>query len=138
MRVFLILALAAVLAAADPTQAIRAELNKQSEAWNRGDLKTFLDSYLRSEEITFVGKNVTRGFAAIVKRYETNYGTADKMGKLRFDEIEVKMLGERYALVLGRFHLTRNAAGGGDASGRFTLVAERGKAGWKFIHDHTS
>lgn len=138
MRVFLILALAAVLAAADPAQAIRAELDKQSEAWNRGDLKTFLESYLRSEEITFVGKNVTRGFAAIVKRYETNYGTADKMGKLRFDEIEVKMLGERYALVLGRFHLTRNAAGGGDASGRFTLVAERSKAGWKFIHDHTS
>ncbi len=138
MRLFLFLMAALSIVAADTAAEVRAELSKQETAWNRGDLAAFMTSYKESPEITFVGKNVTRGFAAIVERYKTNYGSRDKMGTLRFDEIEVKPLGKQYALVLGRFSLKRNAEGGGDASGRFTLIAERTKDGWRFIHDHTS
>jgi uncharacterized protein (TIGR02246 family) len=138
MRLFLFLMAALSLIAADTTAEVRAQLTKQEEAWNRGDLATFMTAYKESPEITFVGKNVTRGFAAIVERYKTNYGSRDQMGALHFDEIEVKALGEKYALVFGRFNLKRNAEGGGDASGRFTLIAERTKNGWRFIHDHTS
>lgn len=138
MRLFLFLMVGMLLLAADAARDVRAQLDKQVEAWNRGDLATFMTTYKQSPEITFTGKSVTRGFDAIVQRYKTSYGSADKMGKLRFDEIEVKPLGKQYALILGRFHLTRNAAGGGDATGRFTLVAELTRDGWRFIHDHTS
>jgi ketosteroid isomerase-like protein len=40
--------------------------------------------------------------------------------------------------VLGKFFLTRSAAGGGDATGQFTLVLRKTKQGWKIVHDHTS
>lgn len=138
MRLFLFLMTATLLLAADTASEVRALLDKQSESWNRGDIPTFVTTYKKAPEITFVGKNVTRGYDAILERYKTSYGTPDKMGKLVFDEIEVKPLGNDYALVLGRFNLTRNAAGGGNATGRFTLIAQRTKDGWRFIHDHTS
>jgi uncharacterized protein (TIGR02246 family) len=138
MRLFLFLMAGTLLLAADAAREVRAQLDKQVEAWNRGDLATFMTTYKQSPDITFAGSSLTRGFDAIVQRYNTNYGSPDKMGKLRFDEIEVRMLGKQHALLLGRFHLTRNAAGGGNATGRFTLVAELTKDGWRFIHDHTS
>ena len=43
-----------------------------------------------------------------------------------------------YALALGRFALKRTPAGGGDATGRFTLVLRRTGSGWRIIHDHSS
>jgi ketosteroid isomerase-like protein len=60
------------------------------------------------------------------------------MGTLDFSGLEIKMLGSDYATVLGRFHLKRNAAGGGDANGVFTLLFQKTKAGWRVIQDHTS
>src|SRR5258708_13471430 len=63
----------------DPVSDIRALLTRQTEAWNRGDLKGFLDPYLHTDELTFFsGDTVTRGFAAIQARYERRYGTSEK------------------------------------------------------------
>jgi ketosteroid isomerase-like protein len=50
----------------------------------------------------------------------------------------VRPLADGVDLATGQFSLKRTAAGGGDASGRFTLVLKRMGAGWKIIHDHTS
>jgi ketosteroid isomerase-like protein len=41
-------------------------------------------------------------------------------------------------VMIGRFELKRSAAGGGDSSGRFTLVWKRTTSGWKIVHDHSS
>jgi ketosteroid isomerase-like protein len=60
------------------------------------------------------------------------------MGTLTFSEIDVRPLSEGYALANGKFSLKRTAAGGGDASGRFTLVLRKTPAGWRIIHDHSS
>jgi ketosteroid isomerase-like protein len=60
------------------------------------------------------------------------------MGKLRFEVMEQRALGGEYVMVLGKFFLTRTAAGGGDATGQFTLILHKGPGGWKIIHDHTS
>lgn len=118
---------------------IRALLDQQVKDWNRGDLTAFLRGYDRSADLTFSGRSgVSRGFDAVEARYRENYPTAEKMGKLRFSEIEVRMLGENHALVLGRFELERTAAGGGPARGRFTLVLAKRPAGWRILHDHTS
>jgi len=42
------------------------------------------------------------------------------------------------ASATGKFALKRTAAGGGDTSGRFTLILRQTSSGWKIIHDHTS
>jgi ketosteroid isomerase-like protein len=60
------------------------------------------------------------------------------MGTLAFSNVAVRMLGPDLALVTGEFHLERTAAGGGSASGRYTLILRKTPAGWKIIHDHTS
>jgi len=118
---------------------IRAMLKNSEAAWNRGDLVAFASDYEDSPGTTFVGREVTRGGTqAILERYKRSYPTPERMGTLTFSEIEVRPLGKDYALALGRFALKRTAAGGGDASGRFTLVLHKTKAGWKIVHDHSS
>jgi len=129
-----------LLAAQTPVaDEIRGMLQNSQNNWNKGDLAAFAADYEDAATTTFVGKDVTRGgVAAILARYQKGYPTEAARGTLTFSEIEVRSLGDGYALALGRFALTRTAAGGGDAAGRFTLVLRRTTQGWKIIHDHSS
>jgi uncharacterized protein (TIGR02246 family) len=118
---------------------IRTILKDSESAWNRGDLVAFSSYYEDSPETTFIGKEVTRGgVGAVLARYRKSYPTPEAMGTLTFSEIEIRPLTDGLALATGRYHLKRTAAGGGDATGRFTLVVRWTKAGWKIIHDHSS
>ena len=136
--VLAVLLLALPISAATPEDEIRTVLEDQTAAWNRGDIPAFMAGYLESESTTFVSDTVTRGHAKVLARYLQRYPTREKMGTLHFSGVEVKMLGTGYASVLGRFHLTRAAEAGGDASGLFTLVFQKTPAGWRIILDHTS
>jgi len=138
MRLFLLCWLALPLFAAPPEESIRAVLSTQVEAWNRGDVEAFMTGYAQSEEILFVGKEVKRGYQGLLERYRRDYPDRAAMGKLRFSDLEVRMLGAEHASVLGRYHLTRDDAGGGDARGVFTLLFEKTGGAWKIILDHTT
>jgi ketosteroid isomerase-like protein len=126
------------LVAAGPEQEIRGVLDAQVAAWNRGDIPGFMEGYDKSESTTFVGTEITKGHAEVLARYLKKYPTREKMGTLRFSDIEMRMLGADYASVIGRFHLDRAADAGGEASGIFTLLFHRTGQGWKVILDHTS
>jgi ketosteroid isomerase-like protein len=116
--------------------AIRAVLNAQSAAWNRGDIEGYMDGYARSRETVFVsGDNVTRGWQTVLDRYKKTYDSREKMGTLTFSELEFTPLGSRTVTVLGRWHLKRVKD---EPHGRFTLIFKRTKQGWRIIHDHTS
>jgi uncharacterized protein (TIGR02246 family) len=118
---------------------IHTILKDSETAWNRGDLVAFASYYEDSPETTFIGREVVRGGTkAILDRYRRAYPTPEARGKLTFSEIEVRPLADGVALTTGKFALKRTAAGGGDASGRFTLILRRTPSGWKIIHDHTS
>jgi uncharacterized protein (TIGR02246 family) len=138
MRFILVLAFALSLSAASEEAAIKKVLDDQTKAWNRGDIEAFVSAYEKSPAITFVGKSVSRGYDGVLTRYRTNYPDKVHMGTLFFEDVEVKTLGKEYALVIGKFVLDRTQAGGGPASGRWTLIGHKTKDGWKFIHDHTS
>ena len=138
MKWALVLGIVFELAGAQEEVAIRKVLDDQVIAWNRSDIDEFMKGYENSKDITFVGKTVSRGYDAVLARYHRDYGDKAKMGKLRFDDIEVKMLDAKVALILGRYTLERSAVGGGPATGRYTLIAKKTRAGWKLIHDHTS
>jgi uncharacterized protein (TIGR02246 family) len=118
---------------------VRAVLTESQAAWNRGDLVAFASYYDDSPDTTFVGREVVRGgVQAILNRYQKAYPTREAMGTLTFSGIEVRILAPDIALVTGEFHLERTAAGGGNASGRYTLILRHRPSGWKIIHDHTS
>ena len=118
--------------------AIRKVLADQVEAWNNGDVVSFMNGYEDSPETTFVSDSVIKGYAQVLERYKTRYPTPEKMGKLQFADLEVRMLGLAHASVLGRFHLVRDAAAGGLATGIFTLIFRKAGGAWKIILDHTS
>jgi len=127
------------LAVAAQTAEVEKVLKDSEAAWNRGDLAAFASYYDDSPETTFIGREVVRGgVEAILARYRRAYPTREAMGTLEFSEISVRPLAKGVALTTGKFLLRRSSAGGGDASGRFTLVLELKAGKWKIIHDHTS
>ena len=118
---------------------VRAVMTHSEEAWNRGDLAAFASYYEDSPETTFMGREVVRGgVQAILERYRKAYPNREAMGTLSFANIHVRTLAPDVALVTGEFHLQRTAAGGGEATGKYTLILRKTPAGWKIIHDHTS
>jgi uncharacterized protein (TIGR02246 family) len=138
MRLLLLL-LFPLLAWGGDAEDLRALLDRQAAAWNQGDLAAFMTTYEDSPDLTYTGRRgVTRGYQAVLESYKKAYSTREAMGTLKFSDIEVRTLGPGVALVLGKFDLERTAAGGGPASGRFTLVVRKTAAGWKIIHDHSS
>lgn len=116
--------------------ALRALLTAQAADWNRGDIDAFMRGYWNSPETTFAGTSgVSRGWQTVLDHYHKNYPDRATMGHLDFSEIEITPLGSDAALILGRWHLNRDA---GPLGGIFTLVARRFPEGWRIIHDHTS
>ena len=116
--------------------AIRAVLDAQSAAWNRGDIEGYMDGYARSGDTVFIsGDNVTRGWQTVLDRYKKAYDSREKMGTLTFSELEFTLLGSSTATVLGRWQLKGPP---NEPRGRFTLIFKRTKQGWRIIHDHTS
>ena len=121
---------------AESAAAIRAVLDAQAAAWNRGDIEGYMDGYERAEGTTFIsGDTVTRGWQPVADRYKKAYDTPEKMGTLAFGDIEIKPLSEFYANVTGRWQLTRAK----DAPhGRFALIFRRTNAGWRIVQDTTT
>ena len=113
--------------------AVRAVLEEQAAAWNRGDIDAYMEGYAREESTTFVsGDTITHGWKTVLDRYKRNYDSRDKMGTLAFTELEIEPLGDFY-IATGRWQLTRQ---GDNPHGRFTLILRRTGAGWRIIHDH--
>lgn len=139
---FSISALRAAPTEADPVRAVIESvvtvLNGQRDAWNRGDLKGFMDGYWNSDSVTFVsGGTIWQGWDKVYRRYVRTYGKdKSKMGHLDFSRIVVIPLGDKAALAYGRWDL--KMAEGKKLGGMFSLVFRKFSDGWKIIHDHTS
>lgn len=116
--------------------AIKAVMDAQRDAWNRGDIEGYMDGYDRSDKTVFVsGDNVTRGWQTVLERYKKSYDTREKMGVLTFSDLEINILSNDSAVVLGSWSLKRNTD---EPHGKFTLIFKRTLKGWRIIHDHTS
>lgn len=115
---------------------IRAVLDAQGAAWNRGDVEGYMDGYDRSPNTEFVGADsITRGWQQVLDRYKQRYDTREKMGVLTFSDLEISLISKDAALVLGRWRLKR---ANDEPHGVFTLLFRKTKAGWRIVHDHSS
>jgi uncharacterized protein (TIGR02246 family) len=115
---------------------IESVLRAQQDAWNGGDIDTFMNGYARSASTVFVSDDqVTRGWDTVRERYRRKYSDRTKMGTLAFSDVEVTMLSPDAAVILGRWTLKRAKD---EPHGRFTLIFRRLREGWRIIHDHTS
>ncbi len=116
--------------------AILAAMQKQEEAWNAGDVHTFMETYWHDDSLLFVGSaGPVYGWQNTLDRYLKSYPDTVTMGKLHFDILQVKPLSSDHYFVLGEWHLSRTI---GDASGHFTLVFKQVDGEWLIIADHSS
>ena len=87
---------------------IRALMDKQVAAWNAGDIDGFMNGYWRSEKLVFIsGDKVTRGWQPTLDNYKKGYDSRAKMGVLTFSDVEVSVLSDDAAVVLGSWVLAR-------------------------------
>lgn len=122
-----------------PEQQIRACMDSQVAAWNRGDLNGFMRCYWHSPDLTFFsGGTITRGWEPTLARYQKRYQSeGHEMGKLDFSDLSITILAPDAAFVRGRWHLKMRD--GKEPHGLFTLMWRLQPSGvWQIIHDHTS
>jgi beta-aspartyl-peptidase (threonine type) len=117
---------------------IKAELTKQVEAWNRGDLDGFMAGYWKSDKLTFYsGGDATEGWQTTRDRYRKRYQAEGKaMGQLTFSDIDVVMMAADSGYVRGKWKL--DMPDGTKPAGLFTLIVKRIDNQWRVVHDHTS
>ena len=140
--IFLAAANISAIARPEAGEQIRAVIRAQQEAWNRGDIDSFMNGYARgslqsgSDSTTFVSEDaVTRGWQTVRDRYKKKYSDREKMGMLTFSDLEITPLANDAAIALGRWKLKRAKD---EPHGRFTLIFRRTSDGWRIVHDHTS
>jgi ketosteroid isomerase-like protein len=120
----------------DPAPEVRALLEAQAAAWNRGDIEGYMQGYWNSPELRFAtGGTVTRGFQPTLARYKSRYADRAAMGTLAFSDLDIRPAGDDAALVFGAWRLARQ---NDSPHGLFTLFVRRTPEGWRVVHDHTS
>jgi len=111
-------------------------LEGQRQAWNRGDIKEYMQGYIQSDSLLFVGKGGPKyGWDNTLNNYKKSYPDKLAMGYLSFDIKEIKMISADHAFVLGAWHLKREKD---EIKGYFTLLVKKISGNWKVIADHSS
>ena len=115
---------------------INALLDRQSTAWNQGDLEGFMQTYWHSDSLLFVGKNgLKHGWQATLDAYKKGYPSKAAMGQLDFQLLEWQQPSADSWFVVGKWHLKRMV---GDLQGYFTLLIRKVNGEWKIVADHSS
>jgi uncharacterized protein (TIGR02246 family) len=117
------------------TEVLDLQFQQARDAWNRGDLDTFLTLY--AEDATFVdGRRPQRGIAWIRANYTPAFAPGASRDSLEIKELTARPLSTTLALVTARYVLYRGAQT--TQSGPFTVIMEERTDGWKILHDHSS
>ena len=115
---------------------VRAVMEAQQAAWNRGDIEEFMDGYERADTTTFVSSDeLTRGWRVVLDRYRQRYHSREQMGTLTFSDLDIKAIGPDLAIADGRWRLRR---ANDSPHGRFTLLFRHINNDWRIIHDTTT
>ena len=120
----------------DAESHIRELMDEQLTCWNDGDLECFMMHYWKSDSLMFIGKSgVTYGWQGTLENYVKGYPDRDAMGELTFTIIDVQLLSEDKAYVIGKWHLQRKE----DApEGHYTLLWKLIDGNWVIVSDHSS
>ena len=111
-------------------------MSLQQDAWNNGDIDSFMQGYLKSEELVFSGKSgPIYGWENTRKRYYSSYPNTQIMGKLNFTVKKIRSISINSAYLIGEYYLKRSTE---DSYGHFTLLWKKVDDNWLIVSDHTS
>jgi uncharacterized protein (TIGR02246 family) len=111
---------------------------EQQDEWNKGDLDAYLSHYKNAPDTQAVLATLVRGSDNIRAAYRLNFPSKEKMGTIEDSDVDVRALGDTFALATGRYHLTRSHKAGGDAEGTFMEIFEKTSAGWQIIFSQST
>ena len=108
----------------------------QENAWNSGDINSFMEGYIKSDELVFSGKSgPVYGWNETKNRYLKNYPDTQTMGQLKFTVNKIRSVSSDVAFLIGEYYLTRSTE---DSYGHFTLFWKKINNKWLIISDHTT
>lgn len=117
-------------------KAVVAVLESQRLAWNNGNIEEYMQGYWKSDSLVFVGKNGPQyGWNKTLQNYQKSYPNKEAMGELQFNFINIEIIGNDQAFVLGQWKLTR---ANDEPKGYFTLRLRIIHGEWKVVYDHSS
>ena len=116
--------------------SIMKVMSFQQDAWNQGDIDSFMEGYLKSDELVFSGKSgPVYGWENTKNRYYSSYPNTKVMGKLNFTIKKIRSVSLNTAYLIGEYYLKRS---GEDSWGHFKLLWKKIDSNWLIVSDHTS
>jgi uncharacterized protein (TIGR02246 family) len=123
-------------------RAIRDIIKGQETAWNKHDMKAYMEPYRDDADAVNIVGMYWRGKAAILKHLSDYHATSFKDLEETLDEVNVHSIGDGYAIAIliwkvGAF----KAPNGVDIPAgrhRSTQVLAKGADGWKVVHFHNT
>ena len=117
-------------------KAVLEMLDKQNQAWNRGDIEGFMKGYWENDSLMFVGKSgVTYGYRNTLENYKKSYPDRTAMGILTTTNIKIIRVSKNYFFIVGKWYLKRTI---GDLSGHYNLLVQKINGVWVVVADHSS
>ncbi|CAG0987547.1 hypothetical protein FLAV_02121 [Flavobacteriales bacterium] len=118
------------------SEKIQAVMQRQEEAWNRGDIEGFMEGYWKSDSLIFIGKSgVKYGWKNTLNNYKKSYPDRNKMGMLKFKNLKTELLEGNNAYVIGNWTLFRETD---TIGGYYSLWWKKMNGNWLIVADHSS
>jgi len=110
-------------------------MKDQEQAWNNGDIPSFMKHYWQSDSLKFIGsKGITYGWQKTLDNYLKSYPNKEAMGLLKFTIIEATQLSKTAIYVVGKWALNKDKP----VNGHYTLLWRKINKQWVIVADHTS
>ncbi len=114
-------------------EAILNVMKLQEIAWNKHDLKGYMEGYWKNDSLKFYGgSGLTKGWYNTLENYKRGYPTTAETGILNFIIKDVSKIENNSYWVMGEYHLTRDA---GNANGVFIVIFKKINGEWKIVAD---
>ena len=115
-----------------PTE-VASTMQSQQDAWNMGDIDSFMIGYWESDSLLFIGKSgVNNGYQNTLSKYKKSYPNKETMGNLIFTNISWTQLSDEIALLIGAWKISENQ------HGMYSLIWRKIEGKWVIIADHSS
>lgn len=146
-RALCVLLLAVPLAAQAPDELFTASkeqldvvktLLEQTAAWNKGDMAAYMKFYKDAPDTIAMLSGPVRGLDRIDAAFRANFPNTAAMGTLDESAVQVRTLGDDYALAIGHYKISRSHKAGGDIEGSFSDVMQKTADGWCIIFSETT
>jgi len=89
-------------------QAILAVISRMEVAWNRGDVRGYMEGFANPDVIFVSRGQFQKDWQGTLDHYIRDYGTSEQTrGKLHFFDIKIEILGPDAAQLISRYQLDR-------------------------------